>query len=265
MTISANEKYLLNKMNSVAQQVQLGTLIENAETIVASEIPLVDGKVLVGNASNVAAGVTPSGDVTISNAGVTAIGAKKVLASMIATADGKVLIGGAGGAAAEQTLSGDVTVSNAGVTAIGAAKVTEAMLQSADSRALLAARVAHAEFDPSANAGERTQAAHTISVTLPDNAIMIRSWYDVITTFTSATDAATIAIHAEAANDIVTATAISAGGSIWDAGLHAGAQDGGPSNMVKLTAARTLTVTVAGGEDLTAGKLHLFVEYVVSV
>lgn len=44
---------------------------------------LVNGNIWVGNVSNVAASVTPSGDVTITNAGVTAIGANKVLSSMI--------------------------------------------------------------------------------------------------------------------------------------------------------------------------------------
>jgi len=44
---------------------------------------LLDGRIFVGNVSNVATGVVMSGDVTISNAGVTAIGADKVLSSMI--------------------------------------------------------------------------------------------------------------------------------------------------------------------------------------
>lgn len=44
---------------------------------------LLNGRVFVGNASNVATGVAMSGDLTISNAGVTAIGANKVLSSMI--------------------------------------------------------------------------------------------------------------------------------------------------------------------------------------
>jgi hypothetical protein len=45
---------------------------------------LADGKVLVGNGSNIATAVTPSGDVTITNAGVTAIGATKVTNAMLA-------------------------------------------------------------------------------------------------------------------------------------------------------------------------------------
>jgi hypothetical protein len=45
--------------------------------------PLTSGKIYLGNSSNVAAAVTPSGDVTITNAGVTAIGASKVTEAMI--------------------------------------------------------------------------------------------------------------------------------------------------------------------------------------
>lgn len=92
------------------------------------DLALADAKIIVGNAAGKAVAVTPTGDVTINNAGATAIGAKKVTAAMTAIADGKILIGGAGGAGAEQTLNGDVTVTNAGVTAIGAGKVTSSML-----------------------------------------------------------------------------------------------------------------------------------------
>lgn len=44
---------------------------------------LLNGRVFVGNASNIATGVAMSGDTTITNAGVVAIGANKVLSSMI--------------------------------------------------------------------------------------------------------------------------------------------------------------------------------------
>ncbi len=50
---------------------------------------LADGNIYIGNASNVATEVTMSGDVTISNAGVTTIGASKVLTGMIA--DGTII------------------------------------------------------------------------------------------------------------------------------------------------------------------------------
>lgn len=44
---------------------------------------LLNGRIFVGNGSNVATGVVMSGDITTTNAGVTAIGANKVLSSMI--------------------------------------------------------------------------------------------------------------------------------------------------------------------------------------
>jgi len=44
---------------------------------------LADGKIWVGNAGGAATAVTPSGDVTMSNAGVTAIGATKITDAMI--------------------------------------------------------------------------------------------------------------------------------------------------------------------------------------
>lgn len=44
---------------------------------------LLDGRIFVGNSSNIATGVAMSGDTTISNTGVVAIGANKVLSSMI--------------------------------------------------------------------------------------------------------------------------------------------------------------------------------------
>lgn len=94
----------------------------------AAEISLTDGKVLIGNGSNVAAAVTISGDITITNAGVAAIGAKKVVATMVALADGKILVGGADGASAEQTMSGDATMSNAGALTIANAAVTKSKI-----------------------------------------------------------------------------------------------------------------------------------------
>lgn len=48
---------------------------------------LLDGRIWVGNGSNVATAVTPSGDVTITNAGVTAIGANKVVTAKVLDAN----------------------------------------------------------------------------------------------------------------------------------------------------------------------------------
>ena len=56
---------------------------DNLSWVSALTSALADGKIFVGNVSNVATAVTPSGDVTISNAGVTAIGATKITDAMI--------------------------------------------------------------------------------------------------------------------------------------------------------------------------------------
>ena len=143
-------------------------------------------------------------------------------------------------------------------------------------------KIAVATFDPSGDTTMRTAAAHGLGVYLPDNAIIIRAWYDVVTTFTSAgSDAGTIALHAQGANDLVSAIAISDASNVYDAGAHGclplapnlGNDAAHDSQLevialfaalqIKLTAERQLTATVAG-QVLTAGKLVLYVEYVLS-
>jgi predicted RecA/RadA family phage recombinase len=54
-----------------------------AKNVTAAKIALADGKLLVGGADGASAEKTPTGDVTITNEGVTAIGANKVLSSMV--------------------------------------------------------------------------------------------------------------------------------------------------------------------------------------
>lgn len=99
---------------------------------------LADGNIFVGNASNVATGVTPSGDITLSNAGVFGIAAGAIVNadinaaaaiafSKLATlASANILVGSAGGVATSVAVTGDVTISNAGVTAIGAGVIVNA-------------------------------------------------------------------------------------------------------------------------------------------
>jgi len=101
-----------------------------------------------------------------------------------------------------------------------------------------------------------------LGVTLPDNAIVLDGVVDVITTLTSAGDIATIALHAEAADDIVLAVAIGTG-TPWDLGLRAIIPLGTSATAFKLTAARAITATIAV-EAVTAGKFILLVRYVIS-
>jgi hypothetical protein len=125
--------------------------------------------------------------------------------------------------------------------------------------------VARFTFNPSANTGERTIAAHTFGVTLPINAVVVGGFYSVNTAFTSAGgNAGTVAISVEGANDIVTATAVSNAifGTIGTKAIVPKSNTP-ESTSVKCTAARLITCTVAG-QALTAGKLTGFLNYVVS-
>ena len=107
---------------------------------------------------------------------------------------------------------------------------------------------------------------HDLGFTLPSNAIVIYSFIEVLTTFVSATDAATIAlgIASDDPSGIKAAIAISDGSNPWDAGFKDAIPDRAAANMTtKTTASRKVQADVAV-EDITAGKLNLFLEFVVS-
>lgn len=93
----------------------LGVVVEVVE---AAEIAVAQGKMLIGAAGGLAAAMEVTGDITISESGVTAIGAKKVIETMIALADGKIFVGDAGADASAVTLSGDATMTNLGALTI---------------------------------------------------------------------------------------------------------------------------------------------------
>lgn len=126
-----------------------------------------------------------------------------------------------------------------------------------------------------------TVAAHGLGVYIPTKAIITNAWVDVVTTFADgASDAGTIALSVQSANDLVSAIAISDSSNVWDAGIHgclpgsyAEATVAGDSALldaarkassyVKTTAVKEITATVAV-HALTAGKMNVYVEYVIS-
>ncbi len=124
-------------------------------------------------------------------------------------------------------------------------------------------RVAKAQYDFAVNGG--AIGAIDLGVTIPAKAIVCGGFVEVLTTFTSATDAATVALSVEGANDIVSAIAISNGANPWDAGNHAIVPKANTpeSTAVKTTVARKVTATVAV-EALTAGKANVWLYYVMS-
>jgi hypothetical protein len=172
-----------------------------------------------------------------------------------------------GGSVAVES-GGEVDIESGGALKIAGTQVTAsaAELNELDNDAAVAdghgrVRVARATYDISGG-DDGTVGSHGLGVTIPDNAIIIDGVIDVITTFNDGSDdSATIAIQVEGANDIVTATAIS--GGIWDAGLQDIIPDGAATNMVKTTAAQEITAVVAD-DEIDAGKLVVFLRYVVS-
>lgn len=135
-------------------------------------------------------------------------------------------------------------------------------LETPSSDGLGTMRVARATYDFAEHGG--TIGAISLGVVIPDDAVVCGGFVDVKTTATSASDAGTGAIHVQGANDIVSAIAISNGGNPWDAGLKAIVPKANTPETtgIKLTAARTITFTIAV-EDFTAGKFVVFLYYLV--
>lgn len=166
-------------------------------------------------------------------------------------------------AVAGQNIIGYATVSGV-VGDIGFCALSRQDLVSAlGADGLIFMGLARATFDATAG---KAIGSHGLGVTLPDNAIITRSWYENITTFTSAGDNATIALGlpVDDVAGIKAAVAIDDGGNPWDAGRVEGIQVGTVATFSeKTTAARELTADVAV-EALTAGVAVLFCEYVIS-
>ena len=96
-----------------------------------------DGQIWIGNASAVPTGITMSGDITISNTGVTAIGtgviidadinagADIVFTKLEALTSANILVGNVSNDAASVAMSGDILISNSGVTSINSGVIID--------------------------------------------------------------------------------------------------------------------------------------------
>lgn len=106
-----------------------------------------------------------------------------------------------------------------------------------------------------------------LGVKIPDNAIITRAYYEVITTLSSSSaELATVSIDipTDDVAGILAAIAISHGSTPWDAGNHDCIQNGAIGNFTaKTTAEREISVTIAV-EAVTAGKFILFFDYIMS-
>lgn len=101
-------------------------------------IALTNGHIFVGNASNVAADVAMTGDITITNAGVTAIGSGVIVnadinaaaaiaySKLAALPSAQILVGSVANVPTGVAMSGDATISNTGVLTIAASVTSSA-------------------------------------------------------------------------------------------------------------------------------------------
>ncbi|GIU70140.1 MAG: hypothetical protein KatS3mg002_1376 [Candidatus Woesearchaeota archaeon] len=117
-------------------------------------------------------------------------------------------------------------------------------------------------FKYDVSGGDKATGTVTLG-SLPSNFVITQAWIHVLTTFTSATDAATIALGYTGATDAFDAAiAISNASNPWDAGAPRTsdvAADGAVGNFVTTAAGDDVLATVAV-ETLTAGKLLLVIK-----
>ena len=164
--------------------------------------------------------------------------------------------GKAGKAVAGQNIIGYATVSGV-LNDIGYCIISPQVLgANQGSDGLTLKGVLRVDYDFAVHGG--AVGAIPLGVTLPNKAIIARAFGDIITAFTSTGGTGTIALGANTANDLLAAV---------DADTLSGRFDliptGTVATMVKATAAREITLTVATAA-ITAGKAVFFLEYVIS-
>lgn len=91
------------------------------------------------------------------------------------------------------------------------------------------------------------------TITIPDNSIVKQVWFDGLTNVTGGSVAVTLQ---------TTADLFAAAGGTGTSGIKAGVPVDTVATMIKLTADRSLVLTVTNG-DLTAGAFNVYVEYVL--
>lgn len=94
-------------------------------------------------------------------------------------------------------------------------------------------------------------------VVIPSKAIIKRVWVDVLTNPTSGGSATIALTTGQTAADLLAATLYSS-----VTGLVDGKPDGTAAKMIKATADRTVSATIATAA-LTAGKFNVYIEYVL--
>jgi len=217
---------------------------------------LASAEIFVGDSAGARSEVAVTGDITISNTGVTALGAGVIVAADITLTDAQLFVGNGSNVAADVALSGDATLANTGALTIAAGAVEESMLEAiVDGRNAM--RVAKANLD----CGVSSCVAGTVSMvtTLPANAVIFQTFWRTETQFVDG-GAGTVAFHCEDADNLFAAADITGNA---DGSFVAGVQLGTIATMTGAIAAQCIiTATIAVAEQ-TAGVLSLYVLYML--
>jgi hypothetical protein len=120
-------------------------------------------------------------------------------------------------------------------------------------------KVIQGTYDVAVNGG--SAGTHELGISVPDNAIITRSFLDVLTRPAHASGSAggSLAVTVNSSGDVL---AVKHAGT-FSVALLEGLQTGAVSAAIKTTAVRPLKVLVTG-DTLTAGKVKVYLEYVVS-
>ncbi len=119
--------------------------------------------------------------------------------------------------------------------------------------------IARATYDVAVSGYGSSTSDHGLGVYLPAKAIITRSYLQVVTQLADS-GAGTLAVFCEDANNIKTATDLTGSAS---GALIEGASTGAASAFVGSIAAQCEIKARPAGVDLSAGKLIVFVEYVI--
>lgn len=222
--------------------VQANSFIDSAGNVIGGgDLALTEGNIFIGNSSGVSAELDVSTDT-------------------------QILVGN-GTTATSVAVSGDATLANNGALTIANGAIENAMIAQTDGTAGLTAPLTTAVvvYDFSVDGGTAGTITLTGSPTIPDNAVVWVDSYDVLTTCTSSSDASTITLQLPTDGVLFTAIAISDASNPWDAGAFA-VNTGALAAQApkKCTAARVPSLLVAGGENITAGKIVFHLCYWVS-
>jgi len=213
---------------------------------------LASARIYVGNGSNEATAVTVTGDVAISNAGVTSIASGAVVnadinasaaidySKLAALTSGNIIVGSASNVATSRAITGDVTISNTGVTSIASGVIVDADISG--SAAISGAKIV-AGSTSVVGVVQLTDSTSSTSTTTAATPNAVKSAYDLAA-----------AALPKSGGTMTGAITFAAGQTITGYGLLDGAQTwtkGQRGEITALTSAATITPDFADSNNFS--------------